>query len=128
MPSSPGAKFYKPLSSLVAAGSAGMSYTPVTRADLAKGYPTPGWNEPTKTAAAGSAAAAAAAAPAARRTQEVVVRAAPTSQPAAARTGIRSNSSSSGAAAVAVLHGCQTRMQTQRRGQGSYWLTPGQVC
>jgi len=52
-----GAKFYKPLSALLPAIAAGMTYTPVTRADLAKGYPTAGWNESSAAAAAASRAA-----------------------------------------------------------------------
>lgn len=39
-----GIKFYLPLDQLVAAVCAGMTYTPVTRADLAKGVPVQGWN------------------------------------------------------------------------------------
>jgi len=60
-----GAKFYKPLSALLPAISAGMTYTPVTRADLAKGYPTAGWNEPAAAGAQAAPAAGPAASPAA---------------------------------------------------------------
>eukprot|EP00775_Hariotina_reticulata_P010914 gene10914-11069_t len=41
----PGARFFKPLGQLVPAVAAGMRYTPVTKADLAKGVPGPGWND-----------------------------------------------------------------------------------
>lgn len=55
-----GAKFYRPLSTLVPAIASGMSYSPVTKADLAKGYPGPGWNEAPSSAATAAAAAQAA--------------------------------------------------------------------
>ena len=45
MPAVPaGLKFYLQVDDLIAAVSSGMVYTPVTRADLAKGVPAPGWN------------------------------------------------------------------------------------
>lgn len=39
-----GAKFYKPLSVLLPAVPLGLTYSPVTKADLARGYPPTGWN------------------------------------------------------------------------------------
>jgi hypothetical protein len=43
-----GLRFYLPLDDLNTAVSAGMAYSPVTRADLANGFPAPGWNVPSK--------------------------------------------------------------------------------
>jgi len=41
---SAGLKYYLPLDDLVTAVGAGMTYTPVTKADLQKGVPAQGWN------------------------------------------------------------------------------------
>ena len=41
----PGAKFFKRLPQLVSLIAAGGSYTPVTKQDIGKGFPTPCWNE-----------------------------------------------------------------------------------
>lgn len=61
----PGTKFYKHLSVLLPAVSSGLTYSPVSKADLDRGYPAQGWNETPKSAPAAAVAPAAAAAVAA---------------------------------------------------------------
>lgn len=101
-----GAKFYKPLSALLPAIAAGMTYTPVTRADLAKSYPAAGWNESSAAAsrmAAPIAAPRAAAAPAASRAPAISIPAALSRQPvAAAGQSMRSSSAGGGGRAAAA--------------------------
>jgi len=82
-----------------------MTYTPVTRADLAKGYPAAGWNEPAAAAsgmAAPVAAPRASAGPAASRAPAVSIPAALSRQPVApAGPSMRSSSGGGGHAAAA---------------------------
>jgi hypothetical protein len=73
-----GAKFYLPLSVLLPAVASGLVYSPVSKADLARGYPAPGWNQ----APEGLGTAAAAAAPRGMKKQPVPL--APATQPKAA--------------------------------------------
>jgi hypothetical protein len=51
----PGAKFFKPLGSLLAAVAAGLHYEAVNKHDLVRGLPKPGWNELTGGGARGGA-------------------------------------------------------------------------
>lgn len=53
----PGAKFFKPLGSLLALVAAGMAYQAVNKHDLQRGLPNKGWNESAGGPAGGAAAA-----------------------------------------------------------------------